>query len=363
MSESFTNMTVDPRKSKLEEIFPGYEIDIIFQSNPNSTVEEMAAWIVENQAKFRPKSNFNPRTKRIRTESVLSSCSTEVDPAEGKSGFAFLKTIWKKISGSNKKNSTLCCVCYEPQKKNRKFYTCSSSDSSDVHFFCRSCILGLAKAVAESAPLSSCGTGFPCMETDCKNKIDYDEIRRLIPRKIRKRIDERILEENVSKAGIKIEKCNFCNFPLELPPKEENKVFDCPECWIKTCRICQERWDEDHLGVPCQELLSASGSAKLQRFIEQKINETVVRRCHQCNLQFTKTEGCNHMKCRCGAVQCYVCKKPEVKFSHFCRCGPVCDCQKPCRLYEPARSIHKREINEIKKNITSIPNSSIKERL
>lgn len=105
------------------------------------------------------------------------------------------------------------------------------------------------------------------MDPECKNIIDYKNIRRLIPRQTRRRIDERILEESISRAGIKVEKCNLCNFPLELPPVEENKVFECPQCEIKTCRVCKERWDEDHLGVPCTELLQNSGAAKLQRYM------------------------------------------------------------------------------------------------
>ena len=52
-------------------------------------------------------------------------------------------------------------------------------------------------------------------------------------------------------------------------------------------------------------------------FIENKVSESMIRQCYQCNKRFYKNEGCNHIKCACGAEICYVCKQPIKGYTHF----------------------------------------------
>lgn len=200
-----------------------------------------------------------------------------------------------------------CSVCFTRKSTERRIMCGNNESTSERHSFCRSCLRGHASAAAQDMPLAEGAVGLKCMEVECKNAIYYSAVRSLIPKEIRKRIDSRILEENIGCAGLNLERCRNCNYAAEMEQTvEENKVFDCVNCEIKWCRSCHRRWDDDHVGITCEEIDKRDKVDRKQRELEKKFNEVVVRRCHKCGLQFMKADGCNKMRCRCGATQCYV---------------------------------------------------------
>jgi hypothetical protein len=96
--------------------------------------------------------------------------------------------------------------------------------SSTVHAFCRACVRGQAKAATSEQPLAECGVGLRCMVPGCENPILYGKqfpftmhtldnsilysysylagIRTLLTREIRKKLNERIIEENIGTASL-----------------------------------------------------------------------------------------------------------------------------------------------------------------
>ena len=64
------------------------------------------------------------------------------------------------------------------------------------------------------------------------------EIRNLIPSEVRKKLDERIMEENLGLAALQnLERCKNCNFAMEMDvPATVDKVFKCPQCDSEFCR-------------------------------------------------------------------------------------------------------------------------------
>ncbi|KAK7467671.1 hypothetical protein VKT23_004724 [Stygiomarasmius scandens] len=78
----------------------------------------------------------------------------------------------------------------------------------------------------------------------------------------------------------------------------------CPSCFASICLGCHE---EGHEGITCEERRIQLDPAEQERLNDTWARETGVKRCPQCQVWIEKTEGCNHMKCRCGAHICWVC--------------------------------------------------------
>lgn len=107
-----------------------------------------------------------------------------------------------------------------------------------------------------------------------------------------------------------------------------------PECGKFSCRLCFQQCLPSH---KCLE----NEKDDLRLKIEQAMAEAVKRTCPDCNLSFTKLDGCNKMTCRCGYIMCYLCRQgiKDVLYGHFCdhfRCVPGESCRQcnKCDLYK-----------------------------
>ena len=120
--------------------------------------------------------------------------------------------------------------------------------------------------------------------------------------------------------GKELTKCPACNYG-EILADKRTKIFRCknPDCQRVTCRSCQA---EAHIPLTCEENHS-NDNAKRRRIIEEKMTESFLRTCPKCKSKFYKNEGCNKMTCKCGMTMCYLCKEPNIGYSHF---GTVTGC-------------------------------------
>ncbi|KAI3413826.1 hypothetical protein GPALN_011307 [Globodera pallida] len=251
--------------------------------------------------------------------------------------------------------SSSCVGVLEKEEEGRK-----SDSPAASHAFCRCCIRGQAQAATDEIPLAEGGVGLKCMVPGCLNPILYSDIRSLLKRDVRKKLDERIVEENIGMASLQnLERCKLCNFAMEMDvDKTVNKVFDCLNCCAKFCRFCERRWDEDHFGVSCEELDLKTKKDKKDRELEKKLNEAVIRKCPRCGLPFMKDEGCNKMTCRCGMKQCYLCRQSNIDYGHFCRHfrdpkvpNWKCNlCNKKCLLFQDASKLDSVMMDQIRKH-------------
>lgn len=106
-----------------------------------------------------------------------------------------------------------------------------------------------------------------------------------------------------------------------------------PECGKLSCRICFQQC------LPSHRCLEDERDA-LRLKVEQAMADAVKRTCPECNLSFTKYDGCNKMTCRCGYVMCYLCRQgiKAVSYAHFCEHfrfnpGEACNQCSKCDLY------------------------------
>ena len=153
---------------------------------------------------------------------------------------------------------------------------------------------------------------------------------------------QKVQEEEVRMADIpNLVTCPFCSFAKVIDDNNV-RVFQCenPECLRESCRLlfflrvsvtavsvylsisCRNDFrlcrEPSHIPLRCNEV-ERQGETSMRAYIENKMSEAMLRQCHKCKKRFYKTEGCNSMRCTCGAMMCYVCRKPIKSYDHFRR--------------------------------------------
>uniref|UniRef100_A0A915LMV4 RING-type domain-containing protein n=2 Tax=Meloidogyne incognita group TaxID=654580 RepID=A0A915LMV4_MELJA len=211
---------------------------------------------------------------------------------------------------------------------------CSSTHKYEIHPFCHDCVLGLASAAVGEIPLAKGGIGLRCMMTGCDNPILYSGIYKLLPSEIQNKLEERMFEESIGMALlVNLERCKKCNFAIQMEvDKEINKIFNCPACKATFCRTCERDWDDEHIGLSCEEMDKKDKKDKKER----------------------EMDGCNKMTCRCGMTQCYICREADIQYDHFCPHyrdpnNPNCnECNRNCLQFEDSNKRDEQLIKEIR---------------
>ncbi|OTA54504.1 hypothetical protein K449DRAFT_377491 [Hypoxylon sp. EC38] len=75
----------------------------------------------------------------------------------------------------------------------------------------------------------------------------------------------------------------------------------CPNCLVAVCTACQAQ----HGTMSCADYKDIS-TGGLKAF-ERLKKEIGIKDCPKCKTPLEKTDGCDHMMCRCGAHICWVC--------------------------------------------------------
>uniref|UniRef100_A0A183BX28 RING-type domain-containing protein n=1 Tax=Globodera pallida TaxID=36090 RepID=A0A183BX28_GLOPA len=203
---------------------------------------------------------------------------------------------------------------------------------TETHVFCSQCLKEYTKAAHEMMPFTKNGLGLKCMALNCENPITWQEIRSFIPVESIRALENQCAELCVALSGLDIvERCPKCNCAVDMngTTADEKLLFHCPgaECGYEMCRKCNEKWADEHNYLNCEQF------AKQFNSDEKRLSEVVVHKCHKCNIQFIKDEGCNYVTCtRCKATHCYCCQMPDINSSHFCGCVPKMPCNdNPCK--------------------------------
>ncbi|RUS69907.1 hypothetical protein EGW08_022329 [Elysia chlorotica] len=217
-----------------------------------------------------------------------------------------------------------CCCCYDDECLFEDLTSCPEG-----HLFCKTCVVRSTEAA-----FGEMKTKFPCLTGECEQNIPLSILQAVIPANLFSKIVSRMQEEEILQANISdLVSCPFCPFAT-IMPNPDDKVFKClnPECLKESCRLCQE---PNHIPLRCNEVEKKS-ETNMRTFIENRISEAVMRKCHKCGKNFVKEIGCNKMTCICGATSCYVCKKHNIGYDHF-------NNNKECADTDP-NLIHKRDM-------------------
>ncbi|KAK4328200.1 hypothetical protein Pmani_001322 [Petrolisthes manimaculis] len=229
-----------------------------------------------------------------------------------------------------------CTCCYDDEVLEDDMDTCTNQETK--HKFCNNCIRRFAEE-----EIGQGRTTFRCLEGSCKAEFSLSTLKNLMKPSVFSNILERKQLEEIAAAGIEdLVACPFCNFQTIMPDKED-KVFKClnPECMKDSCRFCQE---PNHVPLRCEEV-ERQHQMDARTFMENKMTEAMVRECWKCKKRFIKEDGCNKMRCSCGAMMCYICKKPIKGYDHFEDKTVPTDSSK-CPLWSNSEKIHAEEVRD-----------------
>ena len=195
------------------------------------------------------------------------------------------------ILGPGSNEDDVCPVCYEEVSHPVKL-GCN-------HIYCTPCIRHYVTSAADTKvfPLTCMGD-----EAKCKVPIPIPVIRRfLLPQQYKNLVDvvfSTYLDQHP-------QDFRYCTTPdcTQIYRCNLEGMIKCPSCFAEVCPSCHE---EAHEGMTCGE----RNRRKTQE--EEALNNNWatmngVKKCPSCQVWLEKTEGCNHMTCRCGAHICWNC--------------------------------------------------------
>lgn len=194
-----------------------------------------------------------------------------------------------------------CQCCFDDECMPSKCSTCDNA-----HVFCNSCVVK-----GTDSKLGDGETHVPCF-LNCGSEFSISTLQKVLPLQKFSILLKKRQAAEVMAAGLEgLVSCPFCHF-ASIPP-EGDKVFKClnPECMKESCIQCKE---PNHVPFKCEEL---EKKEKARKYIEEKMTQALTRTCYQCKKVFVKEEGCNNMRCPCGAMMCYICNSPVKDYQHF----------------------------------------------
>jgi len=240
-----------------------------------------------------------------------------------------------------------CGCCFDGDCLLSEAATCEEG-----HMFCKDCLrrgagVQIGDQKTQISCLIACGSTFPL--TVLQSKLSSLVFSRLLQKRQHEEIQAAGLDDLVQ--------CPACNFAAIMPDPTD-KVVRCgnPECGKESCRLCQE---DNHIPLTCDEVEKDSDVADRVR-LENAMTEAMLRSCVACQKKFFKEDGCNKMKCECGATMCYLCRKPVPdNYSHFY--GQGADPKDgTCPLWSDNKNLHKEEVFQAAKRAKKDLNKNVK---
>ncbi|KAI7753519.1 hypothetical protein M8C21_007686 [Ambrosia artemisiifolia] len=186
-----------------------------------------------------------------------------------------------------------CSICLCDVEDGFRLEQCS-------HEFCRSCLLEQCESAIRNLENS-----FPirCAHEGCGAMMLVVDLKSLL---LREKLDELFRSSLGSFVECSSGKYRFCpspDCPSVYQVSEEGRAFVCGACSVETCTRCHLEY---HQSLSCEEYgeFKRDPDLSLKEWMKGKED---VRQCPVCGFTIEKTDGCNHMGCRCGIHICWVC--------------------------------------------------------
>ncbi|CAI2368084.1 unnamed protein product [Moneuplotes crassus] len=145
-----------------------------------------------------------------------------------------------------------------------------------------------------------------CPLQECRKQIPDTEIRSLIELEFHQKLERFQLELFVEQNSTFY---HFCPSPdcinvIEWDAGKGPSKLECPVCAQTHCLRCKTNW---HEGFTCEEFLKIKEANPDDMTFYSLAKESKLQQCTQCKFWVQKTEGCDHITCRCKYEFCYIC--------------------------------------------------------
>ncbi|KAF7353681.1 ATP-dependent RNA helicase DEAH12, chloroplastic [Mycena venus] len=167
------------------------------------------------------------------------------------------------------------------------------------HTYCMGCLRHYLSTAADSFPLTCLGN-----EATCETPIPIPTIEQFLPASQFHQLLEISFLRHIERHPQEFKYCKTpdCNQVYRCSPIPT--PITCPSCFLTVCSSCDE---EAHEGISCADKRLQSDPGDQERRNDEWARARGVKRCPNCSVWIEKTEGCNHMTCKCGSHICWVC--------------------------------------------------------
>ncbi|KAJ7349090.1 hypothetical protein DFH08DRAFT_135444 [Mycena albidolilacea] len=167
------------------------------------------------------------------------------------------------------------------------------------HAYCMGCLRHYLSTAADTFPLACLGN-----EATCETPIPIPTIERFLPASQFQQLLEMAFLRHVEQHPQEFKYCKTPDCSQVYRRSALATAVTCPSCFFVVCSSCDE---EAHEGMSCEEKRVQSDPGEQERRNDEWARANGVKRCPTCAVWIEKTEGCNHMTCKCGAHLCWIC--------------------------------------------------------
>jgi hypothetical protein len=171
------------------------------------------------------------------------------------------------------------------------------------HCYCTACIRHFLVTSPDTKIFPLCCMGD---ENNCRVPIPIPTLQRFLPPQQFNHLLEVVFVTHIERFPQEFKYCKTpdCSQVYRADNSLALSVLHCPSCLSTVCSSCHE---EAHAGMSCAERKLHSNPAEQERLNDQLAMRSGFKKCPTCKVWIEKTEGCNHMSCKCGAHICWVC--------------------------------------------------------
>lgn len=197
---------------------------------------------------------------------------------------------------AEEEEATSCKICMMPFDTETKITILENCG----HIFCANCLKYTVKASIDD-------NKFPiiCPDPPCKIQMHQTNVESVLGNSkdimlYRERQMKFYGETNSDISWCPTADCRYMFVYEDGDPAQ----FNCPICFKVYCIKCKSDW---HDGQTCAEYKVNNTYSEADKQFEEFIRGSKFKQCGKCKFWVGRSEGCDHMTCRCGHQFCYRC--------------------------------------------------------